>query len=75
MQLAVLDLAGTTMADDGLVLAAFRAGLRAARVRVDGPCYPALDRQARATMDRPARSWIRPISSCRRSTVQPSAPQ
>ncbi|OLL71042.1 Haloacid dehalogenase domain protein hydrolase [Pseudonocardia sp. Ae168_Ps1] len=54
MQLAVLDLAGTTMADDGLVLAAFRAGLRAARVRVDGPCYPALDRQARATMDRPA---------------------
>ncbi|ANY08646.1 HAD family hydrolase [Pseudonocardia sp. HH130630-07] len=42
------------MADDGLVLAAFRAGLRAVRVRVDGPCYPALDRQARATMDRPA---------------------
>lgn len=54
MQLAVLDLAGTTMADDGLVLAAFRAGLRAAGVRIDGPCYPALDRQARATMDRPA---------------------
>ncbi|MFP5020402.1 HAD family hydrolase [Pseudonocardia phyllosphaerae] len=52
MQLAVLDLAGTTMADDGLVLAALRAGLRAARVRVDGPGYPALDRQARATMDR-----------------------
>nr|WP_255426488.1 HAD family hydrolase [Pseudonocardia sp. C8] len=50
--MAVLDLAGTTMADDGLVLAAVRAGLRAARVRVDGPGYPALDRQARATMDR-----------------------
>lgn len=54
MQLAVLDLAGTTMADDGLVLAALRAGLRAARVRVDGPGYPALDRQARSTMDRSA---------------------
>ncbi|MBP2369141.1 HAD family hydrolase [Pseudonocardia parietis] len=52
MQLAVLDLAGTTMSDDGLVLAALRHGLRAARVRVDGPRYPALDRQARATMDR-----------------------
>lgn len=52
MQLAVLDLAGTTMADDGLVLEAMRAGLRACRVRTDGPCYPALDRQARATMDR-----------------------
>lgn len=40
------------MADDGLVLAALRHGLRAARVRTDGPRYPALDRQARATMDR-----------------------
>lgn len=52
VQLAVLDLAGTTMADDGLVLEAVRAGLRAARIRIDGPGYPALDRQARATMDR-----------------------
>ena len=52
MELVVLDLAGTTMADDGLVLAALRQGLRAARVRTDGPRYPALDRQARATMDR-----------------------
>ncbi|MEQ3552416.1 HAD family hydrolase [Pseudonocardia nematodicida] len=52
MRLAVLDLAGTTMSDDGLVLAALREGLRAARVRLDGPGYPALDRQARATMDR-----------------------
>ncbi|MBW0103300.1 HAD family hydrolase [Pseudonocardia sp. KRD291] len=52
MRLAILDLAGTTMADDGLVLDAVRSGLRAARVRVDGPRYPALDRQARATMDR-----------------------
>ncbi len=52
MQAAILDLAGTTMADDGLVLGAVRAGLRAARVRLDGPRYPALDRQARATMDR-----------------------
>lgn len=52
MRLAILDLAGTTMADDGLVLDAVRSGLRAARVRVDGPGYPALDRQARATMDR-----------------------
>lgn len=42
------------MADDGLVLAALRAGLRAVRVRVDGPGYPALDRQARSTMDRSA---------------------
>lgn len=40
------------MADDGLVLQAVRAGLRAARIRIDGPGYPALDRQARATMDR-----------------------
>ena len=52
MQAAILDLAGTTMADDGLVIDAVRAGLRAARVRLDGPRYPALDRQARATMDR-----------------------
>lgn len=52
MQAAILDLAGTTMADDGLVLDAVRAGLRAARIRLDGPRYPALDRQARATMDR-----------------------
>lgn len=40
------------MADDGLVLAALRAGLRAVRVRLDGPGYPALDRKARSTMDR-----------------------
>ncbi len=52
MRVAILDLAGTTMADDGLVLDAVRAGLRAARVRLDGPRYPALARQARATMDR-----------------------
>ncbi|TCK24873.1 HAD family hydrolase [Pseudonocardia endophytica] len=52
MRAAILDLAGTTMADDGLVLDAVRVGLRAARVRLDGPRYPALDRQARATMDR-----------------------
>ncbi len=52
MQAAILDLAGTTMADDGLVIDAVRAGLRAARIRLDGPRYPALDRQARATMDR-----------------------
>ncbi|MEQ3539310.1 HAD family hydrolase [Pseudonocardia tropica] len=58
MQLAVLDLAGTTMVDDGLVLAGLRAGLRAAGVRVDGPCYPALHRQARATMDRPVMSVL-----------------
>ncbi len=50
--MAVLDLAGTTMDDDGLVLDAVRCGLRAARVSVEGPRYPALDRQARATMDR-----------------------
>lgn len=52
VRLAILDLAGTTMADDGLVLDAVRTGLRAARVSVEGPRYPALDRQARATMDR-----------------------
>lgn len=52
VRLAILDLAGTTMVDDGLVLDAVRTGLRAVRVRVDGPRYPALDRQARATMDR-----------------------
>lgn len=52
VRLAILDLAGTTMADDGLVLDAVRAGLRAARVCVEGPSYPALERQARATMDR-----------------------
>ena len=40
------------MLDDGLVLGGVRAGLRAAHVCVDGPRYPALDRQARATMDR-----------------------
>ena len=52
MRLAVLDMAGTTVADDGLVLDAVRRGLTAVRVPLDGPRFPALRRQAEATMDR-----------------------
>lgn len=52
LRLAVLDLAGTTVCDDGLVLDAVLAALGAVRVRGAGPRMPALRRQARATMDR-----------------------
>ncbi|MCE0767994.1 HAD family hydrolase [Pseudonocardia kujensis] len=53
MRLAVLDLVGTTIADGGLVLDAVRRGLVSVGVPVAGPRYPALQRQARATTDRP----------------------
>ncbi|MFR9801134.1 HAD family hydrolase [Pseudonocardia sp. RS010] len=53
MRLAVLDLVGTTVADGGLVLDAVRRGLVTVGVPVVGPRFPALERQARATTDRP----------------------
>ncbi|AEA25147.1 Haloacid dehalogenase domain protein hydrolase [Pseudonocardia dioxanivorans CB1190] len=52
LRLAVLDLAGTTVCDDGLVLDAVLAALGAVRVPCAGPRFPALRRQAEATMDR-----------------------
>ncbi|GAY10499.1 HAD family hydrolase [Pseudonocardia sp. N23] len=52
LRLALLDLAGTTVCDDGLVLDAVLAGLGAVRVPSAGPRFPALRRQAEATMDR-----------------------
>lgn len=53
MRLAVLDLVGTTIVDGGLVLDAVRRGLVSVGVPVVGPRFPALQRQARATTDRP----------------------
>ncbi|GAA1834930.1 phosphonatase-like hydrolase [Pseudonocardia ailaonensis] len=53
MRLAVLDLAGTTVVDDGLVLDAVRRGLVSVGVPVAGPRIPALERQAVAAADRP----------------------
>ena len=53
VRLAVLDLAGTTVCDDGLVLDAIETALGAVRVPCRGPRQPALRRQAVATMDRP----------------------
>ena len=52
LRLALLDLAGTTVCDDGIVLDAVLAGLGAVRVPSAGPRFPALRRQAEATMDR-----------------------
>lgn len=52
VRLAVLDLVGTTVADDGMVLEAIEAALCAVRVSCEGPRAPALRRQAVATMDR-----------------------
>jgi phosphoglycolate phosphatase-like HAD superfamily hydrolase len=51
--LAVVDLVGTAMADGGLALDAVRRGLVSVGVPVTGPRVPALERQARAAMDRP----------------------
>ncbi len=45
-------MAGTTVTDDGVVLEALCAGLRAVRIALEGPRFPALRRQAEATMDR-----------------------
>jgi phosphoglycolate phosphatase len=53
VRLAVLDLVGTAVADDGLALDAVRRGLVSVGVPVAGPRVPALERQARAAMDRP----------------------
>jgi HAD superfamily hydrolase (TIGR01509 family) len=53
MRVAVLDLVGTTIVDGGLVLDAVRRGLVSVGVPVTGPRFPALQRQARATTDRP----------------------
>ncbi|NMH96365.1 HAD family hydrolase [Pseudonocardia acidicola] len=52
MRVAVLDMAGTTVADDGMVFDAVRTALRAVRIVPEGPRFPALRRQAEATMDR-----------------------
>ncbi|NIB32957.1 hypothetical protein HBB16_16495 [Pseudonocardia sp. MCCB 268] len=69
MQLAVLDLAGTTMADDGLVLAAVRAGLRAAR-SVDGPRLRSTGRPRRWTGRRSPCSASCSTATC---TTEPGA--
>ncbi|MCX4094216.1 phosphonatase-like hydrolase [Nocardia sp. alder85J] len=50
IELAVLDLAGTTIADDGLVLRAFDAAATAAGLSADGPERAAADRYVRDTM-------------------------
>jgi len=53
MRVAVVDLVGTAVADDGLALDGVRRGLVSVGVPVAGPRTPALERQARAAMDRP----------------------
>lgn len=53
MRLAVVDLVGTALVDGGLALDAVRRGLAGVGVPVVGPRAPALERQARAAMDRP----------------------
>ncbi|GAA4550033.1 HAD family hydrolase [Pseudonocardia xishanensis] len=53
MRVAVVDLVGTAVADEGLALDAVRRGLVSVGVPVAGPRVPALERQARAAMDRP----------------------
>lgn len=53
MRLAVIDLVGTVVTDGGLALDAVRRGLVSVGVPVAGPRVPALERQARAAMDRP----------------------